>query len=344
MKTLNKFRGCLVGGAVGDALGYAVEFMQDSFIRERYGENGITEYSLDDEGKAIISDDTQMTLFTAEGLLLCSQDPFVKDTKEGYRKHIWKAYKRWFLTQVWNDVAANDEESWLLSLPELYECRAPGITCLSALSEELNSTFENPVNNSKGCGGVMRVAPVGLFLDEKKHSIEEIDLIGAEASLLTHGHELGYIPAAALVHIVHMAVKHEELSLIEIVEDSLIMMTKIFPDAEYLQDFLDIMNLALHLAECRVDDYEAIKELGEGWVAEEALAIAVFCAVKYADDFEKAMIASVNHSGDSDSTGAITGNILGAYLGIQEIPEKYLTNLELKDEIVKMADMLWENK
>lgn len=92
-----------------------------------------------------------------------------------------------------------------------------------------------------------------------------------------------------------------------------------------------------------MDDLDAIQQLGEGWVAEETLAIAVYCSLKYSDDFDKALIASVNHSGDSDSTGAVTGNILGAYLGLQGIPQKYLDNLELKEVILELADDLFKD-
>lgn len=88
---------------------------------------------------------------------------------------------------------------------------------------------------------------------------------------------------------------------------------------------------------------EAIREIGQGWVAEETLAIAIYCSLKYSDDFDKAIIASVNHSGDSDSTGAVTGNILGAYLGLKSIPQKYLDNLELKDVILEIADDLYND-
>ena len=65
--------------------------------------------------------------------------------------------------------------------------------------------------------------------------------------------------------------------------------------------------------------------------------------MKYSNDFDKALIASVNHSGDSDSTGAVTGNILGAYLGLSGIPEKYLKNLELKNVILELADDLFND-
>ena len=93
----------------------------------------------------------------------------------------------------------------------------------------------------------------------------------------------------------------------------------------------------------RINDQNAIRELGEGWVAEEALAIAIFCALRYSNVFEKAIITAVNHDGDSDSTGAITGNILGAYLGLSKIPDRFLKNLELKDIIMALAADLSEN-
>ena len=109
----------------------------------------------------------------------------------------------------------------------------------------------------------------------------------------------------------------------------------------FCKDFTLLINKARQLAEADdVSDLEAISELGEGWVAEEALAISVFCALRYSDDFEKAMIAAVNHDGDSDSTGAITGNILGAYMGIESIPERFQRNLELRDIILEIADDL----
>lgn len=101
------------------------------------------------------------------------------------------------------------------------------------------------------------------------------------------------------------------------------------------------MNKAVKLAGKNINDLDAIYELGEGWVAEETLAIAVYCALKYENDFEKAIITSVNHNGDSDSTGAVTGNIIGAYLGMNAIPEKFLTNLELKDVISEIAADLY---
>ena len=88
-------------------------------------------------------------------------------------------------------------------------------------------------------------------------------------------------------------------------------------------------------------DEEAIRMLGEGWVAEETLAIAVYCALKYKHNFDRALIAAVNHDGDSDSTGAVTGNLLGASLGLSGIPLKYQYALELREIILELADDLY---
>lgn len=115
----------------------------------------------------------------------------------------------------------------------------------------------------------------------------------------------------------------------------------LFKDAKELHYYLELMNKALALAKEDIDDLDAIHAIGQGWVAEETLAIAVYCALKYSHDFDKAMITSVNHEGDSDSTGAVTGNILGARVGLSGIPSKYKENLELYDTIVEIADDLY---
>ncbi len=336
MKNKDKYRGCLIGGAVGDALGYTVEFMSEREILTRFGKNGITEYELFN-GKAIISDDTQMTLFTANGLLLA-------DKNQNYLECIAQCYRNWLYTQMKN--YADDEYehvSWLLNVPELFFARAPGNTCISAIIKGCNGTIENPINNSKGCGGVMRVAPVGLFFDNNCFPIDEIDMLGAKVSALTHGHELSHIASAFFVHIIALVAHSDELRLTDAVQSAENAVKQLFADGQYIDKFIDLIDKAVSLSQrTDISDRQALKQLGEGWVAEETIAVAVYCALKYQHDFEKAIIVSVNHSGDSDSTGAVTGNILGAYLGMQAVPEKFLQNLELKSVILKVADDLFD--
>jgi len=345
MKSLDKIRGCLIGGAAGDALGYAVEFLDERSIFHKYGKQGITRYQLHD-GEALISDDTQMTLFTAAGLLFGTTRGSMRGIMGSYTDYIACSYRDWFQTQTRSFSAGAAPESypvsWLMNVPRLYSLRAPGNTCLSAIRQGCSGIIETPLNQSKGCGGVMRVAPIGLYLTPYK-TIDEIDRIDAEAAALTHGHEMGYIPAAMLVHIVQMVSQNDNISLKDAVLDAQRGMDRHFPTANCLYSFQRLIDHAVALSESDTDDLTAIHQLGQGWVGDEALAIAIYCALRYEHDFDKAIIAAVNHCGDSDSTGAITGNILGAHLGLSAIPRKYVDALELKDVILEIADDLYND-
>lgn len=342
-KYLNQIRGCMVGGAAGDALGYAVEFEMESEIFSRYGDLGITEYELDRaSGKALISDDTQMTLFTANGILVGETRVCTRGIGGAPRMYMLRAYQDWLKTQD-NTYAGSERISWLLDVPELHSRRAPGNTCLSALyaadsKEYCESYVEKRVNNSKGCGAVMRVAPLGIHYEGLP--VEGLMEEAAEISAMTHGHELGYMPSAALTYILNQIVYSEGKSLHEIVADAIRKIRVMYAEAKHVNDLCSILEKALMLAENRENDIDNIHELGEGWVAEEALAIAVYCALRHSDDFSKCIIAAVNHNGDSDSTGAIAGNIIGAYLGYEAIDKKWTENLELIDVILEMSDDL----
>ena len=346
MKNQNKFRGCLLGGAVGDALGYTVEFRSEEYIFKKYGPEGITSYE-PVNGKALISDDTQMTLFTASGLLLGTTRGKTRGIMGSYPSYIAYCYEEWYRTQTEKyplDCSDSFRCTWLSHIPELFSRRAPGMTCLSALRDGCRGTMENPVNNSKGCGGIMRMAPIGLyFIDNNFYNEEEVMRIGVETAALTHGHELGYIPAAAFVHIIRCLAQDGEHSIPDAVNDSLTRVRSLFQGAAHLKEFETLMQRAVRLAASDMDDLDAIRALGEGWVAEETLAIAVYCALKYPTDFERGIIAAVNHSGDSDSTGAVAGNIIGANVGLDGIPDRFIRDLELKDIILEIADDLYDD-
>ena len=96
----DKIRGCLMVGAAGDALGYEVEFMSRRSILSRFGENVITKFSLDYNGKALISDDTQMTLFTANGLLTGITINRMEHSSCKAELIVMTAYLDWFYTQT----------------------------------------------------------------------------------------------------------------------------------------------------------------------------------------------------------------------------------------------------
>lgn len=340
---LNRIQGSLLAGAAGDALGYTVEFLGEDEIDRRFGENGITEHSVSN-GPARISDDTQMTLFTATGLLFGTTRGMTRGIMGEYSDYIHFSYQEWYQTQTEQyPLPKGYHRSWLVNLPELFSRRAPGNTCMSALASGEPGSIAHPINHSKGCGGVMRVAPIGLYFSGSSVPIEASDRIGAEAAAITHGHELGWLPAAALVHIIRILAEADNPSVLDSVQDAMRALPKVFSEAKHLNELLSLMQQAVDLSQSDRSDRDAIHALGEGWVGNEALAIALYCALKYPCDIGKALIAAVNHKGDSDSTGAITGNILGAALGIDAIPEKFINHLELKDTILEIADDLFHD-
>lgn len=341
MRNLGRFEGCLIGGAAGDALGYRVEFNDAEEIFAKYGKEGITEFELY-KGKALVSDDTQMSLFTGCGLLLAAYDRKVNGSDKPYEYYINCAYKDWYRTQIENYPLDDGKlYTWLPQLPELFADRAAGTSCRASMRRGGNGSIENPINDSKGCGGIMRVAPIALYFIELGLTVEQVDMIAARVAALTHGHPLGYIPAAALTHLVFSLAYDEEPNLREAIEDMKETMKLMFPQEPEMDRFIGLIELAVELAGKDLDDQEAIHKIGEGWVAEETLAVAIYCALKYDGDFEKAIVAAVNHRGDSDSTGAVTGNIVGAQIGLPNIPEKFVDDLEMRDTIIEMADDLY---
>lgn len=336
-KIQDKCRGSLVGGAVGDALGYEVEFMSLSAIRKKYGEKGIVNYGLDRNGVAEFSDDTQMSLFTAEGLLIT-----IVAEKYNYPDmlpYISDAYHYWYTTQTMPPIKMS--KCWLTHLATLWSKRAPGMTCMSALA-----SCGPVVNNSKGCGGVMRVAPIGIYSGAHPKLLDMVmagQLAGMAADL-THKHPLSTLSSIALAMLVSDLITHEKVDREKfrfiVVNRVLKLMEFNGLKSEHFDFLSQLIVKALDLAEAAVSDTDAIRQLGEGWVAEETLAIAIFSVMRYIDDFEKCIVCAVNHDGDSDSTGAVAGNIIGAILGYSAIPKKYLTTLELHDILVSVADDL----
>ena len=336
-RALDRIRGCMIGGAAGDALGYPVEFMTYDRILSAFGPDGIRAYQIDPESQlALISDDTQMSLYTANGILYGETRRALQGVAGKPRSYVYLAYLDWLETQR-SSQHAQMKRCWLNNVKALWNNRSPGATCLDALASGEQGSTEHRINHSKGCGGVMRVSPVALVYYDQPD--EEIDMEGAEVAALTHSHSLGFIPAAFLTHVLkHLVDPDNTMSLVEIIEDAKKVISGLFSERKHLGVFIDLINKSVELASNSEPDEENISYIGEGWCADETLGIALYCALRHQDDFSEAIIASVNHSGDSDSTGAITGNIMGALIGYEAIPQVWKEKLELADTILEMAD------
>lgn len=346
-KTLDKCRGSIVGGAIGDALGYEVEFSSLVEILSKYGKPGIRDYELDHEGIARFSDDTQMTLFTAEGILTAACNDEATDP-DAICRDMKKAYLAWYATQT--EFQLPLPYSFLSNIRSLWSRRAPGNTCMSALRNLENG--KDVTNDSKGCGGVMRIAPIGIFYAAHPQLVSDTEwkeerlvaTVAADAAHITHHNDMSNYASALTALIIYKCIKEREKvdrqRLRFIVEECLQIALDLAAESISGKRFASLIKESMSLAESETDDFKAIRSLGEGWIAEETLAIALFSTMRYIDDFEKCIVCAVNHDGDSDSTGAVAGNIIGAILGYDAIPEKYKKHLELHDVILSIADDL----
>ena len=307
---MTPFRKCLLTGACGDALGGPVEFLCEAEVRARFGPGGIRDYApaYGHPGGAI-TDDTQMTLFTLDGLL---------------RDDLPVAYDDWYATQEGAGLSEGVHPA--LRDPRLRSRRAPGMTCLGALGAlKRGRTVEN---DSKGCGGVMRAAPVGLAYRDPEKAFS----VGCESARITHLHRDGWLPAGALAMAVCFLVYRDAT-----MSDALTLVRRRLEGEWPEAGTTVLLRRAIDAAEGGSTALPS--ELGEGWVGDEAFAIAAYAALA-TPNLEEAIVLAVNHSGDSDSTGAIAGNLVGADRTSERIPDWWLATLELREEIETLADAL----
>lgn len=314
MNSLDQIRGCLFGLAIGDALGAAVEFDSLSAIKLKFGADGITDlHRWGGFPAGFYTDDTQMTLSTVEGMLAAhrrGQETGVFD----WTGMVHRAYLRWLETQ-------NDP----------HQRRAPGNTCLSALRSGKIGTPEEPINHSKGCGGVMRTAPVGLVFpptDAFDH--------GVAFAAITHGHPSGYLSAGYMAELIAHLVAGRPLAE-AVTRTTAHLIT--YPEHE--ETLAQVEQAQQSNLEGRPVE-AAIRGLGEGWVGEEALGIALFCALRFADDYRAGVTAAANHDGDTDSTASMAGAILGTLLGIDAIPHDWIEAVENRQGLDAAATALYE--
>lgn len=326
--------GCILGGAVGDAFGYAIEFDRWGAICRQHGPLGLREPVLQ-RGKLVVSDDTQMTLFTLEAMAvtLPGQLPplFAETLARPLQAACRRAYLRWGITQGINPTLKDTDPATLHVSPTMRQSRAPGNTCLSAVRAGATGTMMSPDNHSKGCGAVMRTAPIGLI---EKISPELAMALGDAAGALTHGHIDGWLPGGALSAMVRLIARGEDI--VPAAHHALRLLAEHpHPDRSAVRasGTVRLLNMALQLLGGTHARSEVFRQLGEGWTGDEALAIGVYAAGA-ANSFEDAVRLAANHDGDSDSTASIAGQLYGARHGIMAVPHAWVRRLDvLKDAL-----------
>ena len=297
------------GLALGDALGKPVEFSHLRRIKEIYGPNGITRLLAD----SIWTDDTEMTFAVARALIKTHN----KGVEEISRK------------------IADEYINWLEN-----PGHSPGSTCRMGVFRYKNSPNkawrESGIKESKGCGSAMRVAPIGLFF----LNIEKLYKVAYNSSLITHAHPTALAAAVGAAYLVRLAVNKTEIELWPNKVKNLVQnITE--PGKSEFCNAIDIAIKALDI----LDTEEAIRTIGKGWIGEEAVAIALYCCMKYPnpEDFTKMLILSVNHDGDSDSTGCIAGGIMGAFHGFEAIKSEiyeWTMRLRERNRMIKIIEQI----
>jgi ADP-ribosylglycohydrolase len=302
--SFDKAAGLLFGLALGDALGAPVEFRTLPQIKAAFGQSGIQE----PPDPALYTDDTQMTLALTEGLLMAGLNALLDEqmTTVGRRFIEWR------------------------HSPE--NNRAPGAACLNGVArfESGVSWSEAGCVNSKGCGSAMRVATIGYLYQHDEARLREL---AAASSLITHRHPTAIAAALVAAYAVKLALDGT-------------------PPGDYLRlmmSFTDGMSDEMDDALRRIghvgawtDEEAALDHIGQGWTGEEAVALALYCVVRYPDDYPACMRRAANTNGDSDSIACIAGGIMGARLGVDAIPAEWRERCENASYLATLAARMVE--
>lgn len=314
---------CLLGGALGDAFGYPVAFDRLEAIQERHGQPGLLEPEYR-HGHLVVSDETQLTLFTLEGLTRAMQTP--KQSEHDLLAQIRLSYLDWLECQGLGSGAGN-HPSRLFKHAVLHAQRAPSKTCIQALREGGSGSPERPINDARDSGGVMRTAPVALM---PEMSMERAFRVGARAAALTHGHPGCYLPAGIQTAALHGLLDNKPLqtAMLQAADQA-----RAMPGHEETLDRLrEAVDAAILPFTGRLPS-----GMGSGRNSAEALAIAYY-ADSRSQDFRMVMQLAANHDGDSDAAASVAGQLFGAQHGIEALPHAWIRRLDVLEAICDLVD------
>lgn len=334
----NTFRGCLLGLAVGDAMGYTVDSKNLEEICADYGPNGLLGYDLVN-GYADVTSYTQLAAFSANGLLLGLTRRQLQGRMAPWIRYLALAIREWSRSQHYCEQERN--YCWLSTIPQMRRRRCMDTWMLSTLSQQTLGTPAQPVNRSNHPAALTAVIPIALLSKQLDMTQEDLNLLGAETVALTHGPE-AFLTAAALTYMFSRIQEESSLSMPELVQETIDSIQLQF-GREHSQttSLWELLQLALTLARSEdISPMDAMEQLSCRTAA-EVLAGAVYACTTCRDDFDTAMIIAVNHSGRSAAVGALTGAFLGTKLGFEALPDFYLESLEPTQTLLELAEDLF---
>ena len=334
------YRGCLLGLAIGDAMGYPADTKTWPQIQEDYGPYGLMGYDLRN-GYAEVSSHTQIAAFSCNGLLIGLTRGQVYGKMAPFVRYMGLAQQEWAIGQRRYDQPTRNR-CWVFRVSELRSRHCTDTRMVETLNRGKLGSLEEPVNKYDTPASVTSAVAAGIFGDTGKLDPEEIDRLGSEGVALTHGHPLAFLPGALVAHLIGGCLRHQTATLNTLVRAALHAFQEQFV-REYPREvgqITAVIEQAVSLAEERlVQPVEAMERLKCDTGA-EVLAGAIYAALLCEEDFDNAMIIAVNHSGRSAAVSALTGAILGARLGEQALPDFYMEGLEIADVLRTLADDL----
>ena len=283
-------------------LGFPTEFISLTSIKSKYGPLGIQDLP---KSPALFTDDTQMSIAIAEALIK-SGEKDIESIMEAVRDEFIK----------WYHSPENN--------------RAPGRTCLIGIEnmERGQHWSKSGVSRSKGCGSAMRAAPIGYLY---QHNPEKLKDVAHASGICTHGHPTGNAACIGAAYLVKLALDGIQPNK---------MISELLNFTSGISDEFD--RAVLKVEECLnwEDEEKALDHLGKGWIGEEAVALALYCFLRYPYDYRKVVLRGANTNGDSDSIACIAGSISGAFLGIKAIPQEWIKKIEKTEYLDELAERL----
>ncbi|MFF3319383.1 ADP-ribosylglycohydrolase family protein [Streptomyces sp. NPDC003035] len=324
-----RVRGCLLGGAVGDAFGAGVAGLTLEEIRAAHGAEGLTEPVPAHGRRGAVTAATQMTLFTVDGLIRAQVR---RDTGAWHPPtDVHRAHLRWAATQRdWGPDERRADIGWLAREEWLYARRDPARACLTGLGDEILGTLDKPKNpEAADSGALVRSAPFGLLVGWEPQLVCQL---AVECAAQTHGDPAAYLAAGALAVVVHGLARGESVDgSVQRALGQLAPRPGHEPVTDALQQALGAVRQGMPNA-ARVGALGADEDR-----AECQLAVAVYCAL-VGEDIRHGLRLAVNHDGPSAVTGAVTGALLGALHGETALPPAWLAELEGRSTVLELAD------
>lgn len=291
----DRAHGCMLAGAYGEALGLPVEFMSLAEIHQNFGPSGIREFSRVHGDAKTIPDNTQLMLATAQGLI-DALSTFDDPTDQDILKSVHQAYYQWRGRQRGSELANH----CTTSLIELGRSRPLGTLA---------------INEARDAEAICRIAPVGIAFASDPH---RAFAIGCDLAHLTHGHPTGYIAAGTFSMIIAFLMQGKSFEFsVQLALGHL----------QYVENADEVAKAIIYAPYPERKPPPRASFMGFGWMANEALAIALH-AVASTKSLEEAIIKAANLDGNSPGAATLTGHLAGTIYGAAEVPKRWTLVLE----------------